>query len=82
MEWRDEPVPGYPRRPAPRNEAAAQELKKRTLTTLYNTRPQWLSDAHATLDAAVAAAYSWPADISEDDMLEELRALNQSFKHR
>jgi len=28
------------------------------------------------LDAAVAAAYGWPADISEEDALERLLALN------
>ena len=48
----------------------------RSLTNLYNTRPQWLADAHAALDAAVAAAYGWPADISDDDTLRELLALN------
>ena len=76
VEWTDEPVPGYPKRPVPRDEAAAQELKKRTLTNLYNTRPQWLADAHAALDAAVAAAYGWPADISEHDALDALLAFN------
>jgi hypothetical protein len=30
---------------------------------LYNQRPQWLADAHCDLDAAVAAAYGWPADV-------------------
>ena len=39
-------------------------------------RPQWLADAHAALDAAVAAAYGWPAGISNDDALRELLALN------
>ena len=77
VEWVDEPVPGYPRRPVPRDDAAARELKKRTLTNLYNARPQWLADAHATLDAAVAVAYGWDAGISEDDALAELLALNQ-----
>ena len=76
VEWVDEPGPGYPKRPVPRNEAAAKALKKRTLTNLYNTRPQWIADAHAALDAAVAAAYGWPGDISDDDVLRELLALN------
>ena len=80
VEWEDEPVPGYPKRPVPRNEDAAKALKKRTLTNLYNTRPQWLADAHATLDAVVAAAYGWPADISEDKALRELLALNLANK--
>ena len=81
-EWVEEPVPGYPRRPAPRDEAAAKELRKRTLTALYNARPQWLADAHAALDAAVAAAWGWPADISNDNALRELLALNLSHKRR
>ena len=76
VEWLDEPVPGYPKRPVPRNEAAAKALKKRTLTNLYNARPQWLADAHAALDTAVASAYGWPTDISEDEALRELLALN------
>ena len=80
VEWIDEPVPGYPKRPVPRDEAAAKELKKRTLTNLYNARPQWLADAHAALDAAVAAAYGWDADISEEDALAALLALNLAEK--
>ncbi len=76
VEWVDEPVPGYPKRPVPRNEDAAKALKKRTLANLYNARPKWLVDAHEALDAAVAAAYGWPTDISDDDVLRELLALN------
>ena len=76
VEWVDEPVSGYPRRPVPRNEEAEKALKKRTLTNLYNTRPQWLADAHAALDAVVADAYGWNAAISEDDALRKLLALN------
>ena len=78
VEWVDEPVPGYPKRPVPIDEAAARQLKKRTLTNLYNTRPQWLADAHAALDAAVAAAYGWDADISEEQALEELLGMNHA----
>ena len=76
VEWVDEPVPGCPKRPVARNDAAAKELKARTLTNLYNARPQWLADAHATLDAAVAAAYGWDAGISEDDALGSLLRSN------
>jgi hypothetical protein len=71
-----EVVPGYPDRILPKDEKAAVELKKRTLTNLYNARPQWLADAHRDLDAAVAAAYGWAADISEEDALAKLLALN------
>ena len=71
VDWIDEPVPGNPRRPVPRDEDAAKAPRKRTLTNLYNDRPHWLEDAHAALDAAVAAAYGWPADITDDDALRE-----------
>ena len=76
VEWVNEPVSGYPKRPVARDEAAEKALKKRTLTHLYNARTQWLADAHAALDAAVAAAYGWPADISHDAALQQLLALN------
>ena len=76
VEWVDEPVPGYPKHPMPRDEATAKELKKRTLTNLYNARPQWLADAHAALDDAVAAAYYCRADISEDEILKKLLEMN------
>ncbi len=78
VDWRNEPVPGYPRRPVPRDEAAAKALKARTLTALYNARPQWLADAHAALDATVAAAYGWDADIAEDEALRELLERNRT----
>ena len=52
-----EVVPGYPDRLLPVDEPAAKELKRRTLTNLYNDRPAWFAHAHAALDAAVAAAY-------------------------
>ena len=55
---------------------AASELKKRTLTILYNVRPTWLDNAHKTLDTAVAAAYGWPADLGEQTILGRLLALN------
>ena len=57
-------------------DATDTDLKKRTLTNLYNQRPTWLDNAHATLDAAVAAAYGWPADLTDAEILERLLALN------
>src|SRR5208283_1471596 len=65
----------YPRL-EPRDAECAAKLKKRTLTNLYNERPAWLDLAHKKLDAAVAAAYGWPADLSDDLILERLLALN------
>ena len=72
-----EVVPGYPDRVLPKDEASAKVLKTRTLTNLYNQRPAWLDMAHKRLDEAVAAAYGWPADLSDDEVLERLFALNQ-----
>ena len=54
----------------------AARIKDRTLTKLYNERPNWLDLAHRKLDAAVAAAYGWPADLTEAAILERLLALN------
>jgi type II restriction/modification system DNA methylase subunit YeeA len=80
-EWTEripEVVPGYPDRlvAKPGHEA---ELKKRTLTNLYNARPAWLDNAHQALDAAVAAAYGWtdytPA-MPDEEILRRLLALN------
>ncbi len=60
--------------------ATEAELKKRTLTNLYNARPQWLQNAHAALDRAVWEAYGWddpdPATVEEDTILARLLALN------
>ncbi len=70
-------VAGYPDRLLPVDEAAEKELKKRTLTNLYNQRPAWLDHAHRALDEAVAEAYGWPADLSDDEVLAKLFALNQ-----
>ncbi len=48
------------------------------LTNLYNSRPTWLQNVHAKLDAAVATAYGFPPDISDDDALAHLLALNHT----
>ena len=56
--------------------ASDADLKKRTLTNLYNQRPTWLANLHATLDAAVADAYGWPAGLADAQILERLLALN------
>ncbi len=65
----------YPRL-EPRDAECAAKLKDRTLTKLYNERPAWLDHAHKKLDAVVAAAYGWPADLTDEQILERLLALN------
>ncbi|MGA2541960.1 MAG: DNA methyltransferase [Verrucomicrobiota bacterium] len=65
----------YPRL-EPRDADCAAKLKKLTLTNLYNKRPAWLDFAHKKVDAAVAAAYGWPADLTDEQILERLLALN------
>ncbi|WP_293226820.1 DNA methyltransferase [Ottowia sp.] len=73
----------YPDRIEPRpglSEPDAKALKARTLTNLYNQRPAWLAQAHAQLDAAVAAAYGWTdytPDMPDDEILRRLLLLNR-----
>ena len=74
----EEEKAGFPKRPVakPGHEA---DLKKRTLTNLYNARPAWLNLAHRELDAAVAAAYGWTdytPEMAEEEILRRLLALN------
>jgi hypothetical protein len=38
--------------------------------------PAWFDLAHKKLDAAVAAAYGWAADLTDEQILENLLALN------
>ena len=65
----------YPRL-EPRDADCAAKLKQRTLTNLCNERPTWLDLVHRRLDAAVAAAYGWPADLTGEEILEKLLVLN------
>ena len=36
-----------------------------------------MDNAHKALDVAVAAAYGWPVDLSDDDIIKRLFELNQ-----
>ena len=80
VESMPEVVAGFPDRIVAKDQAAEAILRKRTLTNLYNTRatPEgaWLDNLHRVLDEAVAAAYGWPADLSDDEVLARLLALN------
>ncbi len=74
----------YPDRILPRANLGATELaelKKRTLTNLYNQLPAWLADAHSALDVAVAVAYGWAdytSAMSDNEILSRLLKLNQA----
>jgi type II restriction/modification system DNA methylase subunit YeeA len=74
----EEEKAGFPKRPIakPGHEA---ELKKRTLTNLYNATPAWLSNAHQALDKAVANAYGWDdytPEMTDAEILQRLLKLN------
>jgi type II restriction/modification system DNA methylase subunit YeeA len=69
-------APGLPDRVIPKNDAAAAQLRLRTLTNLYNGRPTWLQHAHRELDERVAAAYGWQWPLSDEEVLKRLLALN------
>ena len=56
--------------------AGPSGAQRRTLTKLYNYNPTWLRNAHAKLDDAVADAYGWPHDLSDEQILDRLLALN------
>ena len=56
--------------------AGLSGAQRRTLTNLYNENPTWLRNAHAKLDAAVADAYGWSHDLSDEQILDRLLALN------
>jgi hypothetical protein len=60
----------------PKDADCAAKLKKRTLTNLYNERPTWLDLAHKKLDEAVAAAYGFSTDLTDEQILERLLKLN------
>ena len=61
-------------------EAGEADLRKRTLTNLYNDPPTWLTMAHERLDRSVFTAYGWPeepSELAEEEMLGRLLVLNQ-----
>ena len=74
----EEEKSGFPLRPIAKHGHEA-DLKKRTLTNLYNARPAWLDNAHKALDSAVAKAYGWndyTPEIADEEILRRLLVLN------
>ncbi len=74
---KEEEDAGYPMRPIPKPGHEA-DLKKRTLTTLYNENPTWLADLRDRLDFAVASAYGWEWPLSEAEILQRLYDINKA----
>ena len=73
-----EVLAGYPDRILPRP-GCESELKKRTMTDLYNDPPAWLVNAHAELDQSVARAYRWTdysAAMPDDEVWSRILLLN------
>ena len=60
----------------PTDSVSPTQLRRRTLTNLYNDPPTWLRLAHKTLDEAVFAAYRWPSDLTDGQILAHLLELN------
>jgi len=61
-------------------DASEADLKGRSLTKLYNARAEgkadWLANAHRALDEAVFAAYGWPSNLTDQEILSRLLAIN------
>ena len=62
----------------PADSVSPSQLRQRALTNLYNDPPTWLRLAHKALDEAVFAAYRWPADLTDGQILARLLELNLS----
>jgi hypothetical protein len=75
----EEAKAGFPLRPVPKA-GFEGELKKRTLTNLYNAMPAWLINAHVAIDNAVAKAYGWTdytPEMPDSEILARLLSLNE-----
>ena len=73
-----EETAGFPKRPIAKVGHEA-DLKKRTLTNLYNLKPNWLKSAHEMVDNAVARAYGWDdytPEMADEEILRRLLKLN------
>jgi hypothetical protein len=63
---------------ARRNWLGDRSDRTRTLTALYNKQPSWLVDADRVLNTAVFAAYGWDPAMGNEEILDQLLALNLS----
>ena len=60
----------------PPDDVSLSERRRRTLSNLYSSPPTWLRLAHWSLDEAVSAAYGWPADLADGEIIARLLDLN------
>lgn len=60
----------------PSDDISPSELRRRTLTNLYNDPSTWLRLAHKRLDKAVSAAYGWPSNLTDGEIIARLLELN------
>lgn len=52
------------------------DLTQRTLANLSSQRPAWLETVQTLLDQTMFAAYGWPQDLTDEQILERLLTLN------
>jgi hypothetical protein len=60
----------------PRGRSEPDRLHPAQASFVVLARSTWPAQAHARLDAAVLAAYGWPGDLTDEQLLERLLALN------
>ena len=76
VKWEAEVLPQFSERWLPIDAAASIEMERRTLANLYAEKPAWLKNAHREIDDAVMAAYGWPGDMSEHEIIGRLIDMN------
>jgi hypothetical protein len=60
------------RSPTPAPFGSRCPVEEEVLQPARQARRPWLDALHRALDDAVAAAYGWPANLSDDDVLIQL----------
>ena len=79
--WVKPPVEGFPPYSVPRDQTPPRNSRDAPSPNSTTNAPR-LADAHAGIDKAVAAAYGWPEDITEEQTLDALMSLNQRVAYQ